>query len=530
MFKLYNSTAVKSFIFFFCFFISGLSATANNYYVTTASDTGTGSLRAAIDSANANPGMDSIVLQLSVQDTIYLQSILPQIEDSLVITGLPCQNPTISGALGMFNGSIFHSTVANVPLTVNYLNMIGLVDTTANATGAAIRAHLLYVNNCFFEGDEAVPNTGSGKGGAIYTVNGWILNSTFSNNGASNVSNTGGHGGALAASGIVNIFNCTFNSNYAAGTGGAIGYDSAVIGNCTIANNLAAIAGGAMYGTDSISLTNSIVWNNNSSDTIGGLFCSAPVVSAGCNVIQAASTNYNFSVSSTDVVGTDPMLDTLGYYNGCVPVIPIFCGSVAQNHASCTGATTTDAQGIPAYGIRDAGAFEIVPPSIGGDTIDSIQPGTTADLLSLFNTQGLTCKFYGNFTDSTQVDTGTYTIIAINYLGCSDTATAIIRFGIDTSMVDTTGIKNLSANAGGISLFPNPADSKVNVRITQASIGPWVVKMFDATGRAVMLQNEVGTVNSFSIDISALNEGLYFVQVTDAAGNCMNAGLSVVAR
>ena len=532
MLQRYTSAHLKIFIVILTIVISGNIIKANNYYVTAVSDTGLGSLRAAIDSANANPGLDSIVLQLSVQDTIYLANRLPVVTDSLVITGLPCQNPSINGGLLPFAGAALIASSTTKPLTLNYLNFFNCLDTSASAPGGAVNAHILYVNYCYLAGNEALANTGSGKGGAIYANNLWIDNSTFNGNTASSRSGTSGIGGAVYSPTLSTFYNCTFNFNYAALSGGAIASLKSVLSNCTIVNNSAGVKGGAYSSiSDSVSISNSIIWSNTTPDSAAGTYFTSPVNSGGCNVLQVSNANFNFITSSSDVMGVDPMLDTLGYFSGCVPVVPIFCGSIAQDHATCNGATTSDAEGIAAVGPRDAGAFEITLPVLGMDTIDSIQPGDSADLMNYFNTTGLTFRWYGNFADSSKVDTGTYTIIAFNYLGCADTATVTIRYATDTTSVDsTTGIRTLNDDKFGISLFPNPANTIVNVRLSSAAVGPLDLKMFDATGRVVMVQNISGQPRYINVNISAIQDGLYYLQLKDAVGNYSSAALSIIAR
>ena len=96
---------------------------ANTYYVTTTTDTGAGSLRSMIDSANANSGLDTVSLSLGAHDTIHIAGPLPIITDSLVITGRPCQNPTVNGDSLGFIIPAFLVANAAIPLTINYLNI-----------------------------------------------------------------------------------------------------------------------------------------------------------------------------------------------------------------------------------------------------------------------------------------------------------------------------------------------------------------------------------------------------------------------
>jgi len=503
-------------------------ANANTYYVTLTADTGLGSLRAAIDSSNANPGLDSILLQLSVHDTIYLSGPLPIVTDSLFISGRACQNPTITGGGAMFNGSVLRTGTAAL-LTINYLNFINCYDTAANAQGAAVKASHLWVNHCYFAFNTAKPQTGTGKGGAVYSDHIWIYSSSFYRNKASNKTNSNGDGGALNSSSRLYMNNCTFDGNNSSGPGGAMLLDSAVISNCTFTNNSAGTVGGALGSSDSISISNSIIWNNTAA-SYPGLYFPASVISRGCNILQTSGADFNFNMDPSDISGVDPLLDTLGYFNGCVPVVPIFCGSVAQDHANCLGATAADAEDVPAYGTRDAGAFEITPPYIGGDTIDSIQPGATVDLVALFNTTGLSIHFSGSYTDSTQADTGTYTIVATNYLGCSDTAIAIIRYSPVDTVIDTlTSVKNVAANNAGIMLFPNPASDRVNVGFASIVQGPMQVYLTDAVGGVLNLTS-VSHSGVFSVDVSGFNSGLYYVQITDACGNRYCEKLNVIRR
>ncbi len=530
MVQLYSRIRLKSLVFVALFFIFGGTVKANNYYVTTVADTGVGSLRAAIDSSNLNAGLDSIVLQLSAHDTIYLLSPIA-VTDSLVISGLACQNPGISGGHLLFNGAAIIASSTTKPLTLNYLNFFNCIDTAASAPGGAVNAHILHVNYCYFSGNEAFSNSGSGKGGAIDASNVWVYNSTFSGNTASNHNGTSGSGGAIYSSTLANIYNCTFSFNNSGGSGGAVVSQKAVLSNCTIVNNSAGVKGGGYLSTsDSVTIANSIIWGNTTLDSAAGVYFAAPVNSGGCNVLQGATDNFNYLTGNSDISGTDPMLDTLGYFSGCVPVVPIFCGSVAQGHASCNGATTTDAEGIAANGVRDAGAFEITRPGLGNDTIDSIQHGTTADLLNYFNTTGLVYTWYGNFTDSTQVDTGIYTIIAYNYLGCADTATVVILYSTDTTAIDTiTGVSHLSADNFGFSVFPNPAVTEVNVRITQTYTQPLTIKLFDATGQVVLVENKTTGISNFSLDISGLSDGLYYLQIRSEAA-CKSVPVSILNR
>ena len=519
----------KALLLFAAFLLVSTIATANNYYVTTASDTGTGSLRAAIDSVNNNPGTDTVFVSLSAHDTIHVGSAMAAVTSNLVITGNPCQNPTISGDSNSFNHPVLYSTQANVSFTLNYLNIINCVNHNSNAAGGAVSAKQLNLNYCHFYGNTVLPNatvTGS-QGGAVAAQYLWAYNCTFDSNAAPITTLTvNGLGGAIVVSQYAHLFNCTFYANYSSGYGGAVYANRLDVFNCTFTGNAAALGGGALD-VDTAAISNSIIWGNTTTiDTAVVInFLSSPdinVTSGGCNVLQDSTTGAYFTASLSDIIG-DPLFGTFGYYSGCVPVIPFFCGSPAKDHASCTGATSTDAEGVTAHGTRDAGAFEITPAYLGGDTIDSIQHGQTADLYNYFNTTGLTMRFYGNFTDSTQVDTGTYTAIGTNFLGCSDTATVIIRYAIDTA----TSIKDISAPAS-VKIFPNPANDIALVEWNKQITGALQLQLRDITGRLLLNEDINATSQNYRLNTSTFSSGVYYIRLSSSDGKVFTGKLNII--
>src|SRR5262249_553067 len=73
--------------------------TPNTYLVTTAADSGTGSLRDAIGLANGNVGADTIAFDtagvFATPQTISLLTALPTIGDSLTVTGTGAAQLTV---------------------------------------------------------------------------------------------------------------------------------------------------------------------------------------------------------------------------------------------------------------------------------------------------------------------------------------------------------------------------------------------------------------------------------------------------
>ncbi len=519
-------------------FLSG-GVNANTYYVTTASDTGSGSLRSMIDSANVHSGLDTVSLSLGAHDTIHIAGPLPIITDSLVITGRPCQNPTVNGDSLGFIIPAFLVANAAIPLTINYLNIFNCKFTNGTGAAGAISAGYLYLNHCYFYGNylKQANTPGTGSAGAVTATNLWAYNSTFNGNswfGATTVL-TNGAGAVSSHNG--HLFNCTFVNNHTQSYGGALNGGFTEIQNCTFANNTAKVDGGGIYssytGYPNFLIANCIVFGNTVTSPIGnnykaGISMAQTTTSGGCNILQDTAVIDSFKISGTDLTGGDPQFGTFGYYSGCVPVLPILCGSVAQDHATCSGATTADAEGIAAQGIRDAGAFEITRSVLGGDTLDSISRGTTANLYNYFNTTGLTITWPAGLNDSSAgaVDTGTYTVIGTNFLGCSDTATATILYSTDTLNI---GIKGISAN-NGFSLFPNPVKETAFLSWTGSMSGMLDLELTDVLGRGVIFEKINASAGRYAVHTGQLVSGMYYISVRQGNESVFSNKLVVVGR
>ena len=505
------------------FFLVSLGAKANTYYVTTVSDTGAGSLRAMIDTANSHAGLDTILLSLGINDTIHIGSHLPKITDSLVISGQPCQNPTIDGDSLVFSLSVIYTSNMSLPLTLSYLNIINCKTVNGYAHGA-VYGGILYINYCYFYGNVYATSAGNAAAGAVCAQTIWAHNATFYNNACFAFSQAGG---ALYAN-EAHLYNCTFADNRSEDVGGAITGNGIEMQNCTVTGNSAGNGGGIYIDTAlaGYAIANSIIWGNTASgnQNFAGIQARQNTFSGSCNILQDTAVADSFKVTGTDVRGTD----TFGYYSGCVPVLPILCGSIAQNHAGCVGATATDAEGIAAQGIRDAGAFEITRPVLGGDTLDSIPHGGTANLNNYFNTTGLTITWPDGLNDSsaTSVDAGTYTVIGTNFLGCTDSATVVIVYSADTI---STGIKTLVGSAS-FSIYPNPAKDMAVIGWSGNVTGVLALRVNDMLGRTVVQENLNAAGGKYSLNTGSLVAGVYCVTLQQGEQRVFAEKLIVLAR
>lgn len=189
------------------------AADAATFTVTNTNDSGAGSLRDAIVTANTNAGPDVITFAPTVTGTITLTSGQLYIGDSVDIQGPGAATLTVSGNNASRVFYIYNSD-ALIDVTIS-----GLTITQGTASfGAGV---INFSENLTLDHD-VITNNAGGTGGGVAT------------------------GG-----GTLNVLNTTISGNTAAGTGGGIYfYDNAspsLIQDSVISGNQATGAGGGIY-------------------------------------------------------------------------------------------------------------------------------------------------------------------------------------------------------------------------------------------------------------------------------------------
>lgn len=304
-----------------------------NYSVTNTNDSGAGSLRAAVTSANANPS-DPHIITISATGTINLLSALPQLADlSISINGPGADVLTINRSAGgsytIFETSFFLVSEAR--------GFSGMRFQNAGDSALFVVGGSLTINQCVF-----ADNAGPFAGGALNAVSSnplTISNSTFSGN-------TSSQGSAINLQGAVTtITNSTFSGN---------GPDAAIVNfvnattlalrNCTFSGNAP-----ALESSNAGTYRNTIF--NGPSPQISG----AGATSLGNNISSDGSGNLS---AAGDLPNTNPLLSALGSYGGTTPTHALLPGSPAINAGTATGAPGTDQRGIARVGTVDIGAFE----------------------------------------------------------------------------------------------------------------------------------------------------------------------------
>ena len=242
----------------------------------------------------------------------------------------------------------------------------------SNATGGGgvlVEGGTLRLTSCILSNNTG----GSSDGGALRVNNGAtgvVHGCTFAFNSAPN-------GGAIAALGRVDAFNCTYFANQAgagSGLGGAVftTESSAVkLVACTVVSNTAARGGGIFAGIESQIESSIVAWNGPGAGPEADIAfrrSDSRVISLGFNLVGTGGDGVYWS--SRDLRGNtasplDPLLGPFGDNGGPTPTIPLLqCSPALDNgDAGIVGPPfdlLSDQRGQPRQAGRsvDIGAFE----------------------------------------------------------------------------------------------------------------------------------------------------------------------------
>lgn len=410
------------------------SASALSYPVTKTTDgAGSGTLRWAIDEANARDGADSIPIE--VTGTIFLANALPAVEGDLAIVGPGAQSLTLgrgplagsfrilkisSGNVALegmeiaegdnaLGGGIYNDTgsltLTKVAVVGNEARAQTMLDAAAHGGGIysagplTLRESVVGDNRALAEGSAE----GGAEGGGIFALGDLTIErSTIGGNLARDLSGSDGHlsalGGGIYAQGDVAVDRSTISGN---GVFSEEGSDSVA-------------AGGGLFATGTGQLTGATVTANSAlggaasganvrapgdwvlRDTIvaepegSAASCVDNFESGGFNLDEDASCGLDKATDLTGVpAGLDPVLRDNG---GPTPTHALLGGSIAIDRGNSFGATT-DQRGLPRPSNfpaisdkeggdgSDIGAFELQAPAVaapasgGGPVLVSEQPG-----------------------------------------------------------------------------------------------------------------------------------------------------------
>jgi hypothetical protein len=258
---------------------------------------------------------------------------------------------------------------------------------------------------------------------------------------------------------------------------------------------------------------NWFLWNNFTTNpslttNIAGIY-TLEADSAGCyGYAQYMLTLIYASVSITGPNGFCPgdtialnatgnNLDTYSWSNGDTTssILVSAAGTYSVAITTTAGCTASSSVNITAYTAPNP-VITFSSPVISTTT-------TFASYQWLLNgapVSGATAQQY------TVLQNGNYSVVVTNANGCSDTSAAY----------NITDLAMNETQAGALHVYPNPADDVVN--IAGNGLSEAAISVRNATGQDVNVTVIQRTADSALIDISALNNGLYFLFISNEAG------------
>ncbi len=290
---------MRAFFFVCAVFLFNTASHAATFTVNNLNDTGGGSLREAIDTANTQAGDDVIQFATGVTGTIQLQSALPDLSTNINLQGPGAANLTVrgEGVADPYRILVASATVTISGLTISngradnvgggVINNLGnltlrdcvITGNTSGDGGGLYNNSVMTIENCTFR-----QNFADFGGGGFYNdgfggnAQATLTNCLFDNN------STGGAGGGIFCSGdagtvVLNLTGCTFTNNTADNNGGALfnneGMGNAIltVDDSTFADNDAPFGnGGALFNDGTANITGSTISGNTAGSDGGGIF------------------------------------------------------------------------------------------------------------------------------------------------------------------------------------------------------------------------------------------------------------------
>jgi hypothetical protein len=376
--------------------------------VTNTDDTGPGTLRAAIEQADLDGSQDTIVFAPSVNGTINLSSVLPDLSGDISIDGPGSSDLTVarSSAPGTADFRVFN-VPAGAVIAISGLTVAG---GSVSATGGNLEASgggiensgTLSLTDVTISGNTAgqvFQDPGDG-GGIDNSGTLSIDDATISNNSAVGFSvgpnrGEGGSGGGIYNSGVLSIIDtrCTDNSGeYGSGGientntlslvgsafagnsgggsagagegsgGGAIGNTgNATVSGCTFTDNSGADGGGGINNAGTLSLANSTFSGNMAFNSVGG-----GITNSGTMSITTTTFSSNTSQGGGGAIGNSGSLS-------------VTASTFADN--SAVSATTYPGMINPGDGggIDNSGTLSLINTTFNGNSAHGGSGGAIAD-------------------------------------------------------------------------------------------------------------------------------------------------------
>jgi len=333
----------------------GADANTGDGVCATSADTCT--LRAAVQTANALAGADTVVLAAGnyaltfgfAREDAAAGGDLDIVPGELTISGAGAATTTINGS-GF--DRVFHIQ-PGASVTITGITIRNGRASDGFGGGAVLNGGSLNLTDVALVGNNSTTGGGGVQNGGSAT----FANVTVSGNAAAS------HGGGLwNFNGQASLTNVTISGNRAGSTGGAVRNDGpgAVVAltSVTVAGNSSNFINAALVnegGSGGITIRGTIV------SGAPGESCYGTIASAGFNIDNGGSCAL---AGPGDKPGTDPQLGPLAANGGQLETHALLPGSPALDANDPAGCPPNDARAVvrPQGAGCDIGAFEYTPP------------------------------------------------------------------------------------------------------------------------------------------------------------------------
>jgi IPT/TIG domain len=340
--------------------VPAAAAQAQTIQVTNLNDTGAGSLRAAITTADSDAtssaAPDLITFQSGLSGSIELATPLPVITDSIDILGRGARTISLDASAipGGTNQAVIGDSTGGSSLLISGLSMKS-ANTGVQKGGFIYDSH----GRLELDGDQFSGDTATGYGGAVAAYQSQVIvqDSTF----AADTARYQG-GGLWVRGGSLSMNDSTVTDGYAHNFGGGVflSATTATVTGSTIDHNavdygatgiysgpdgygggIALHAGATLTLMDSILAGDSASGNAHASggpqdhrDVYG---FPGTTISAAFSLIQYDTASLGAALDSTDIAGEDPMLGSLGNNGGPTDTEAPLAGSPVINAGESFG-------------------------------------------------------------------------------------------------------------------------------------------------------------------------------------------------